>query len=81
MFGLEIVEQSGGKIARGSVYVLLGRLQVAGFVSESTQALQAGSDNYRRRYKITAEGRRALRHIEYMEAIWVGGGHEFPVVA
>ena len=35
-FGLELVEASGGKVKRGSVYVTLARMETKGFV-ESRQ--------------------------------------------
>jgi len=32
-FGLELVEQSGGALKRGSVYVILSRMEAKGFVT------------------------------------------------
>lgn len=61
MYGLKIVEASGGKITRGSIYVLLGRLEEKGFVSvakTTEQVRHAGLP--RPRYRLTAVGQRVL---------------------
>lgn len=61
-FGLQLVEESGGRIKRGSVYVLLGRLEEKGLVSsrpEARPALEGGLP--RRLYRITAAGAAAAR--------------------
>ena len=67
-FGSELIHMSGGKLKRGSVYALLGRLEKSGFV-ESAQEL--ATDEYalpRTRYRITAVG--GLARIEFAD--WLG---------
>jgi len=60
-FGLELVEGSGGRIKRGSVYVLLGRLEERGLVASRSEERAAHEGGLpRRRYRLTALGRRAV---------------------
>ena len=58
MYGLELVNESGGSLKRGTVYVTLRRMQEKGFVTShrETDGSEGGSE--RRRYAITALGRR-----------------------
>lgn len=52
MYGLDMVKASGGQLQRGTVYVLLGRMQDHGLV----EATAPDADG-RRRYRLaTAEG-------------------------
>lgn len=66
-YGSELMHLSGGKLKRGSVYSLLGRLEKAGFV-KSTE--HQPSDVYalpRTSYRITGEGLTAQREFaEYV---------------
>jgi DNA-binding PadR family transcriptional regulator len=58
-FGSELVQVSDGKLKRGSVYALLGRLEKSGLV---TSIEEAATDAYalpRTRYKISAAGFKA----------------------
>jgi PadR family transcriptional regulator, regulatory protein PadR len=56
-FGLELVEASGGRVKRGSVYVTLGRMEAKGFVESRVQERPAGAAGLPRRlYKATAYG-------------------------
>ena len=59
MYGLEMVAESGGKLKRGTVYVLLGRLQDKGFVAAQDE-VAAGAADPRRMYRITAVGRKVF---------------------
>lgn len=60
-FGLEVVEASGGRIKRGSVYVLLNRLEEKGAVASRLEARPGEEGGLPRRlYRLTAAGRRAL---------------------
>lgn len=56
-YGLELVNNSGGKIKRGTVYVVLGRMQEKGLV---TSKLDDDPDEIsgirRRRYRVTGKG-------------------------
>ncbi len=54
-YGLELVQQSRGKLKRGGIYVTLGRMEQKGLVTSSS-----GGDDGRRRYRPTALGERAL---------------------
>lgn len=56
-YGLELVEASGGRLRRGSVYVTLSRMEAKGFV-ESWQAARApGTQGMPRRlYRATEYG-------------------------
>lgn len=58
-YGSEIVHNSEGKLKRGSIYSILGRLESAGLVKSEELG---GTSEYalpRTRYRITAEGVRA----------------------
>ena len=61
MIGLELVERSGGKLKRGTVYVTLGRMQEKGYVESRAEPVPArGIGLPRRRYRSTPFGRRML---------------------
>jgi DNA-binding PadR family transcriptional regulator len=53
-YGLELVEESGGRLTRGGIYVTLGRMEQKGLVT--SEAAAAG----RRLYRATGLGERAL---------------------
>ena len=53
-YGLELVKASRGKLTRGGIYVMLGRMEEKGFVTS------ASGDSGRRVYRPTALGERAL---------------------
>lgn len=56
-FGLELVDASGGSIKRGSVYVLLSRMEVKGFVESRQEERQPGAIGLPRRlYRATPYG-------------------------
>ncbi len=59
MYGLELVEKSGGKLKRGTVYVLLGRLENKGLIEGRT--VVEGSDIPRKVYRTTGLGQRVFR--------------------
>jgi DNA-binding PadR family transcriptional regulator len=62
MYGLELVAESGGRLKRGSVYVVLGRMQEKGYV-EADKEKHADDSGLvpRRMYRATALGLRVLR--------------------
>jgi DNA-binding PadR family transcriptional regulator len=67
-YGLELVERSGGRLKRGTVYVTLGRMQDKGLVQVLVDANPEGHPGMPRpRYRITASGERALRACR---AVW-----------
>ena len=62
LYGLELVERSGGALKRGTVYVTLSRMEAKGFVTSEQETLPAGAIGLpRRRYRPTGLGERALR--------------------
>lgn len=58
-YGLDLVEASGGRLKRGSVYVTLGRMEQKGFVVSRLDE-RPGEGPSRRLYEPTALGLRAL---------------------
>ena len=62
MYGLQIVERSGGALKRGTVYVTLGRMEAKAFVESEEQPPPPGGIGLPRRiYRLTALGERMLR--------------------
>ena len=65
MYGLEIVEASEGAVKRGSVYVLLGRLEEKGFVkAQKPKTAPEHPGLPRPIFKLTADGVRVLAAAE-----------------
>jgi PadR family transcriptional regulator PadR len=61
LFGLQLVEQSGGALKRGTVYVTLGRMLDKGYVESRTEPLPPGGIGLPRRlYRATPHGLRVL---------------------
>jgi DNA-binding PadR family transcriptional regulator len=67
-YGSELVHMSDGKLKRGSVYSLLGRLEKAGLVKSKEEPASEAYALPRTIYKITAQGVSA--HAEF--AAFVG---------
>jgi DNA-binding PadR family transcriptional regulator len=62
MYGLELVAQSGGRLKRGTVYVVLGRMLRKGFVEVEPEKHADDSGLVpRRMYRATGLGLRVLR--------------------
>ncbi len=62
MYGLQLVEESGGTLKRGTVYVTLGRMETKGLVESQQEPLPPGGIGLPRRiYRPTALGERMLR--------------------
>ena len=61
MYGLELVDASGGLVKRGSVYVTLGRMADKGFVESRAVKIQHEAGMPRRLFKVTAVGQRTYR--------------------
>lgn len=60
-YGLQLVDDSRGRLKRGTVYVTLGRMEEKGLVASQHEA--SGRDDTaipRRMYHATAHGRRVL---------------------
>lgn len=61
LFGLQMVERSGGALKRGTIYVTLGRMQEKGYVESRQEALAPGAIGLPRRlYRPTGLALRVL---------------------
>jgi DNA-binding MarR family transcriptional regulator len=69
LYGLEMVQKSGGRLKRGTVYVLLDRLEKKKFIEGRTHV--EGAEIPRRVYKPTGEGRRV--YDAWREVAAIGG--------
>ena len=59
MYGLLLVERSGGALKRGTVYVTLGRMEAKGLVTSEQETPHPGAIGLPRRiYRATALGER-----------------------
>ncbi|HJU42305.1 MAG TPA: helix-turn-helix transcriptional regulator [Vicinamibacterales bacterium] len=57
-YGLELVDKSGGALKRGSVYVILARMEEKGFVESRLEERSPGASGMARRlYRATPYGR------------------------
>ncbi len=66
-YGLQLVEESNGKLKRGTIYVTLGRLEDRGYISSRREAEDpdaASPRSPRRLYKPTGLGAKVFRAIE-----------------
>jgi DNA-binding PadR family transcriptional regulator len=64
MYGLQLVEESDGKLKRGTIYVTLGRLEEKGYISSRREADGPGAASARsprRLYKPTGLGAKVFR--------------------
>jgi PadR family transcriptional regulator, regulatory protein PadR len=60
-YGLQLVDESGGSLKRGTVYVTLGRMEEKGLVESQHEPSTREPDAIpRRMYRATAHGRRVL---------------------
>ena len=60
LYALQIVRAAGGKLSRGSIYTLLGRLEWKGFVISLLDHGAVHSGLQRPRYILTKQGQQAL---------------------
>jgi DNA-binding PadR family transcriptional regulator len=60
------VAASRGRLKRGSVYVTLGRMEQKGLVRSRVEA-RPGEGPARRLYEPTAQGRRVLTAVRFLE--------------
>ena len=59
-YGLELVNASDGRLKRGTVYVTLSRMEDKGYLTSAQEEKPPGAIGLpRRRYQLTALGRRA----------------------
>lgn len=62
MFGLELIEASGGQLKRGTIYVTLQRMSEKGLVESREEPRPSPEIGIaRRKYSITGFGSRVLR--------------------
>jgi DNA-binding PadR family transcriptional regulator len=64
MYGLEIIGVSEGGLKRGTIYVLLGRMEDKGYVKSKVDKQANHPGMPRPRYTLTALGQRALAATE-----------------
>jgi DNA-binding PadR family transcriptional regulator len=58
-YGLELVDASAGSLKRGSVYVILARMEEKGFIESRQEERGAGSSGLPRRlYRVTRYGQK-----------------------
>jgi DNA-binding PadR family transcriptional regulator len=73
-YGLELVADSDGELARNSIYVVLGRMEDKGLIDGKTSPTPAGEMGPpRRKYKVTGHGRRVLAAHEAMMMAFARG--------
>jgi DNA-binding PadR family transcriptional regulator len=65
-YGLQIVKASAGRLSRGTVYVILGRLESKGYVRASIVARPRHPGLPRPNYVLTGTGLRVLEAAEVM---------------
>lgn len=73
LFGLQMLERSGGRLKRGTVYVTLGRMQEKGYVASRQEELALGAIGLPRRlYRPTGYARRVLDAWKVAEGLLAG---------
>ena len=76
LFGLRMVELSGGRLKRGTVYVTLGRMQEKGYLESRQEPLPEGAIGLPRRlYRPTGLAIRILAAWKAAEQIYVTGAN------
>ena len=74
LFGLQMVELTGGRLKRGTVYVTLGRMQEKGYLESRQEPLPPGAIGLPRRlYRPTALALRALAAWKAAEQMYLRG--------
>jgi PadR family transcriptional regulator, regulatory protein PadR len=74
MYGLEMVQASGGKLARGTIYVTLMRMDDKGYVTSRQLAEEKVSGLPKRVFSITGLGQRALAAARSAQTVFGGAG-------
>ena len=70
MYGLEMVARSDGRLTRGSIYVLLDRLEQRGLVSSRVEERTPRTSGISRRlYQPTGHGRRVFQLWEELQGL------------
>jgi DNA-binding PadR family transcriptional regulator len=74
LFGLQMVELSGGALKRGTVYVTLGRMQEKGYLESRQEPLPEGAIGLPRRlYRPTGLAMRILAAWKSAERMYAAG--------
>ena len=74
LFGLQMVDLSGGSLKRGTVYVTLGRMVEKGYLESRQEPLPDGAIGLPRRlYRPTGLAMRILAAWKAAEAHYIGG--------
>ena len=61
LYGLQMVDASEGALKRGTIYVTLARMEKKGYLESWLDEGSPSNAPLRRRYRITAVGRRILQ--------------------
>lgn len=73
LFGLQLVDMSGGRLKRGTVYVTLGRMQDKGYLESRQEPLPPGAIGLPRRlYTPTGYALRVLNAWRVAERVMAG---------
>lgn len=72
MYGLELVRESNGDLARGTVYVTLDRMDGEGLVTSRAEVDPSRSGSPRRLFRITGHGSKVLHAVDAAQAIMGG---------
>ncbi len=77
MYGLEMIEQSGKRLKRGTIYVTLGRMEEKGLIESRKEESRPGARGLPRRlYKPALHGIRTLQEWELipsLQPVFAGG--------
>ena len=68
MYGLQLVDVSGGALKRGTIYVTLSRLEDKGYISSRREAETIGGASARRLYKTTGHGQKVYQSLARLQA-------------
>lgn len=70
VYGLELVEMAGGELPKGTVYVVLARMEEKGYLQSTRQERQSTVSGITRRlYKPTGFGARVFKLSERLQAL------------
>lgn len=72
MYGLEMVQASGGRLARGTIYVTLMRMDDKGYVTSRQVKEENVSGLPKRVFSITGLGQRALAAARQVQIVMHG---------
>ncbi len=72
MYGLEMVQASGGRLARGTIYVTLMRMDDKGYVTSRQVKEENASGLPKRVFSITGLGQRALAAARQAQMVMQG---------